>query len=85
MDREGQQWWTSATRGDPAMDRRRLFQDYREVYGNGEFTWAGLWTVTDPPPEVHDDLVSVWEIFLGPISRWRLPPGRSSLSGSQGL
>jgi hypothetical protein len=73
MDPAGQQWWTSATRGDPATDRRRLFQNYREVYGNGEFTWAGLWTVTDPPPEVHDDLVSVWEIFPGPISRWRLP------------
>ena len=73
MERDGQQWWISATRGDPATDRRRLFQDYREVYGNGEFTWAGLWTVTDPPPEVHDDLVSVWEIFPGPISRWRLP------------
>ncbi len=73
MDPDGQQWWTAATRGDAATDRRRLFQNYREAYGNGEFTWAGLWTVTDPPPEVHDDLVSVWEIFPGPISRWRLP------------
>ena len=42
MDPDSQQWWTSATRGDPATDRRRLFQNYREVYGNGEFTWAGL-------------------------------------------
>jgi len=73
MAPDGQQWWTSATRRDPATDRRRLFQNYREVYGNGEFTWAGLWTVTDPCPEVHDDLVSVWEISPGPISRWRLP------------
>ncbi len=73
MDPAGQQWWTSAARGDPTTDRRRLFRDYRDVYGNGEFTWAGLWTVTDPPPEVHDELVSVWEVFPGPISRWRLP------------
>jgi hypothetical protein len=73
MNPDTQQWWTSAPREDRANDPRRLFQDYDDVYGNGEFTWAGLWTVTGPPPEVHDALVSVWDIFRGPISRWRLP------------
>jgi hypothetical protein len=73
MDPARQQWWTSAPRKDRAIGRRILFQDYDDVYGNGEFTWAGLWTVTSPPRAVHDELVSVWEISPGPISRWRLP------------
>ena len=45
----------------------------RRVYGNGEFTWEGLWTVTDPPPEVHDELISAWDYISGTTSRWRLP------------
>jgi len=73
MDPRGQQWWNSAASPDQPADRLPLFERYGDVYSNGEFTWAGLWTVTDPPPEVHDGLVNVWEIFPGPISRWRLP------------
>ncbi|MFN8223710.1 MAG: hypothetical protein U0R50_10765 [Gaiellales bacterium] len=51
-----------------------LFADHDRVYCCGEFSWAGLRTVTDPPPEVHDDLVSAWEMESPePIARWRLP------------
>lgn len=50
-----------------------LSSGMRSVYCCGEFTWNSLWTVTEPPPEVHDDLINVWEMFPGPISRWRVP------------
>ncbi len=50
-----------------------VFRDFSHVYGNGEFTWDGSWTVTDPLPEIHDDLISAWEMYPGPITRWRLP------------
>jgi len=71
MDPDSQQLWLSSQIGQPAS-RLPLFERYGDVYANGEFTWAGLWTVTDPPPEVHDGLIDVWEMFPGPISRWRL-------------
>jgi len=73
MEPGGQQWWNSATRPGEVLDLSPLFERYGDVYGNGEFTWASLRTVTDPPSEVHDDLIDVWEMFSGPISRWRLP------------
>jgi uncharacterized protein YndB with AHSA1/START domain len=71
LDRARQQWWRSAP---GAVDLREpLFGDFESVYGNGEFTWAGLWTATDPPDETHDELVAAWEIHPGPVVRWRLP------------
>lgn len=50
-----------------------LFRDFDRVYGCGEFTWAGLRTVSDPSADAHAALVQAWEIFPGPVSRWRLP------------
>lgn len=73
MDSNHQQWWTSAGPHDTPFARRQLFQDFDAVYGNGEFTLAGLWTVTDPPAEAHDEFIDAWEISPGPISRRRLP------------
>jgi hypothetical protein len=70
-DHDGQEWWES-----PQPDgyvAKPLFTDFSHVYGNGEFAWDGLWTVTDPPPEVHDDLISAWDYLSGTTSRWRLP------------
>jgi hypothetical protein len=49
------------------------FGDYSAVYGNGEFTWASVPTVTDPPPEIHDSLTSAWDFTSASVSRWRLP------------
>ncbi|NOX31544.1 MAG: hypothetical protein GXP35_16080, partial [Actinobacteria bacterium] len=72
MAPDSQQWWSSAGRVSQPTDRLPLFKRYGDVYGNGEFTSAGLWTTTDPPSQVHDGLIDVWEIWPGPISRWRL-------------
>lgn len=69
-DLDGQQWWESQADGYVA---KPLFRDFSHVYGNGEFAWDGLWTVTDPPREVHDDLISAWDYLSGSTSRWRLP------------
>ncbi len=50
-----------------------LFRSFENVYGAGQFSWAGLWTVSDPPDVAHDQLIDAWELYGGPISRWRLP------------
>ncbi len=68
-----QQWWLSY---DPNNDwfGRPLFTRLDEVYGNGEFTSRGLWTVTDPPAEAHLELIGAWEMDdRSTISRWALP------------
>ena len=49
------------------------FEDYQHGYGNGEFTWAGVWGVTSSPPEIRDPLITASEMDRGRISRWRLP------------
>ncbi len=70
-DLEAQEHWDSE-----ALAERRIepaFTDYARVYGNGEFTWAGLWTIGAPPSELHDELPFGWDFDGSPISRWRLP------------
>ena len=72
LDPAAQQWWHS---GSPTVEvlagpRFRAFDD---VYGAGQFTWAGMWTVSDPPSEVHGDLIGAWELEPDPVSRWQLP------------
>jgi hypothetical protein len=67
-----QQWWDTDHPREGRFNRR-LFRHFDHVYGNGEFTEAGLWTASDPPAEAHDALISTWEMFEGPISRWHLP------------
>jgi hypothetical protein len=62
-----------ARRADPPWPPEGAFGNYEHGYGNGEFTWAGVWTVSSPPPDIHDPLISAWEMWCGPISRWRLP------------
>lgn len=71
IDRDAQQWWTSEN--FPVDRLAPLFQDFDHVYGAGQFTWAGLWTVTDPPEVAHAQMIDAWEMYGGPISRWRLP------------
>ncbi len=67
-----QQWWYEEP-PDATYVVPPCFTNYSSVYGNGEFTWSGLWTVTNPPPEVHDALISAWDFFGRPASRWLLP------------
>lgn len=67
-DRVGQEWWTSP--GGSAAELAPLFREYGHVYQAGQFTWAGLRTVSAPPAAVHDHLpVDMDE----PIARWLLP------------
>jgi hypothetical protein len=72
VDPEGQQWWHSDHPREGGFDWV-LFRDFDSVYGCGEFTWAGLPTVSDPSADAHAALVQAWEIFPGSVSRWRLP------------
>lgn len=67
-----QQWWYEDPH-DSTYPAPPCFTNYSNVYGNGEFTRSGLWTVTDPPPEVHDSLTSAWDFYGRPTSRWLLP------------
>lgn len=71
VDRDAQEHWLDEV--DPSRPVETAFGDYEHHYGNGEFTWAGVWTVTSPPPEIHDPLIAAWEIDRGQVSRWRLP------------
>lgn len=70
-DPEEQQWWYE-TPHDPSYQPAPCFADFSRVYGNGEFTFSGLWTITDPPPEVHDTLTLAWDYFGRTTSRWLL-------------
>ena len=66
---DAQQWWW--TTGGSTL--APLFRDFERVYDAGQFTWAGLWTVSDPPPVTHAGLVEAWEMLDGRVTRWSLP------------
>jgi hypothetical protein len=72
LDARVQQWWHS---GSPEVEwfLRPRFRRLDEVYGAGQFTFGGLWTVSDPPAAVHRALISSWELEPDPASRWALP------------
>jgi len=71
LDVNVQQWWT--TNGSWSHKLAPLFGDFGHVYGAGQFSWAGLWTVSDPPEIAHAQLLDAWEMEDGPVTRWRLP------------
>ena len=71
LDVDTQQWWTTA--GAWHHKLAPLFRDFEHVYDAREFTWAGLWTVSDPPEVAHAQLVDAWEMYDGPVTRWGLP------------
>jgi hypothetical protein len=73
LDRSRQECWIDPWPAQRSLDERQCFRDFSDVYGAGEFPWDGLWTVSDPPPEAHDALISAWEMNDGPVSRWLLP------------
>lgn len=72
LDPDHQEWWAHATRMDERSEPTR-FDDLTHVYANGEFTFGGLWTTTDPPERVHQDLTIAWDFLGGPYVRWILP------------
>lgn len=71
LDRTAQQWWTDGSPGIESL--APMFRRFDDVYGAGEFTWAGLWTSTDPPAEVLLQMIAAWEMETGPVERWWLP------------
>ncbi|MCP5028260.1 MAG: hypothetical protein GY929_18440 [Actinomycetia bacterium] len=72
VDHTMQEWWTSDPGEFDFAARGPRFTDLELVYGNGQFSWQGLWTVTNPPPAVHQELGWAWELSPA-MSRWRLP------------
>jgi len=68
IDLRAQQWWWSSG-GDEVTGRPRPRSEFEHVYSNGEFTWAGEWTVSDPPSEVHQGLLPGWD-FGNAAVRW---------------
>lgn len=66
-----QEHWLSGRESQMAVEPG--LTDFSSVYGNGEFTWSGFWTVSAPPNGIHDDLVAAWEMWPGPISRLQMP------------
>jgi hypothetical protein len=71
-DLGAQQWWYVSYAVEGYVGQP-LFRNFSEVYGNGEITRSGLWTVSDPPLEVNDDLFSAWDFSRMPVTRWHLP------------
>ncbi|WP_116997637.1 hypothetical protein [Desertimonas flava] len=71
LDRSGQLWWTDGAGWLESC--APLFERLDEVYGAGEFTFSGLWTSADPPPEAVVEMLGAWEYETGPVSRWWLP------------
>ena len=58
MDAEGQEWWTT---------------DYSpRIVGRPMMIGGKLWTVSRPPPEVHDEILLAWEFHPPPTSRWQV-------------
>ena len=72
LDYYRQEWWWHDNVADDFRHPRPVSANYEQVYGNGEFTWAGVWTVTSPPPEIHRRLESAWD-FAELASRWSVP------------
>ena len=71
IDHRAQQWFTD---GHPWFaERAPYFRRLHDVYAAGEFTFAGLFTATDPPPEALSEMVGAWEMETGPVTRWWMP------------
>ena len=71
VDSDAQEWWCEEMA--EFTPTSALFGDLSKVYENGELPLGGLWTVTDPPSVTHDALVTSWDFFGRPTSRWRIP------------
>ena len=49
LDRTLQQWWTDEHAATFVLRSAPLFRRFEDVHDAGQFTWAGRWTVTEPP------------------------------------
>ena len=57
MDAEDQEWWT--TDNWPRISGRPMIG-------------GRLWTMSQHPPEVHDEILCAWEFHPPPTSRWQV-------------
>ncbi|MEM9514989.1 MAG: hypothetical protein AAGA42_09025 [Actinomycetota bacterium] len=74
FDSNAQEWWFDTVAVSRWVEHLApLFRRYEDVYSSGQFTVAGLWSVSNPPAEVHENLLGSWELEIGPIARCTLP------------
>ena len=71
LDLDAQEWWTDNSSWFESLVP--LFRDFERVDGAGQFTWAGLWTVSEPPEVAHAEMLAAWEYEVGPVRRLSLP------------
>ena len=71
IDLDAQQWWTVSSAWVESL--APLFRDFDRVSGAGQFTYGGLWTVSDPPEQAYAQLAAAWEYETGPVRRLSLP------------
>lgn len=73
LDRSSQQWWntSNARTGESAAELHNACHG-QGTYCCGEWPWRSTWTVTAPPPELHETLVIAWEMYFGRIHRWKI-------------
>jgi len=74
IERSAQEWWNTSNdqTGDSAAELRIAQHGHGHgSYCCGEWPWRSAWTVTAPPPELHETLVNAWEMYFGRIQRWR--------------
>jgi hypothetical protein len=70
MDLDTQLWWSCP---HPMMPAQPTFDPMGRPYGNGEFTFAGVWTATTPPPGLGGSLFDAWDFPCDEPFRWRMP------------
>ena len=68
FDLRSQEWWTDSV----DFGNHRFFTGFDNIYCGGAFTFGGLWTMTSPPPEIHEHFVESWDFIAEPI-RWAMP------------
>jgi hypothetical protein len=77
LDPAAQEWWWAPWGSLDLADARPLGGRHEPSTAWVTAPERTMWTVTAPPPEIHDALVDVWEI--GPqVSRWALRPHPSA-------
>lgn len=74
IERSAQQWWNTPNDETGGSAAELHISQHGHGHGSyccGEWPWRSAWTVTAPPPELHETLVDAWEMYFGRIHRWR--------------